>query len=166
MRKTTYLALLLLVGVSAGCRSVFEPANPFTRGRWEYSEIYAPVDYDVAWETIKDNLKEWVIEKEDEEDGEIESEWRYLEKHRLRLQVRLDREKDEANQEGVKFGIRILRQRPSEVWTPTRTNYKKWKWVDPDEKMQSMLMLRFDDVLNRLVRENSEQPVPSDDAEE
>ncbi len=166
MRKTTYLALLLLIVVPAGCRSVFEPANPFTHGRWEYSEIYAPVDYDVAWETIKDNLKEWAIEKDDKKDGEIKSEWRYLERHRLKLEIRLDREKDDANQEGVKFGLRVLRQRPSEVWTPTRTNYKKWKWVDPDEKMQSMLRLRFDDELSRIARENIERPAPPEDAEE
>ncbi len=166
MRKTTSLALLLLIVVPAGCRSVFEPANPFTHGRWEYSEIYAPLDYDVAWETINDNISEWVISEDDKKGGKIESEWRYLGGYRLKLEIRLDEEKNDSNQEGVKFGLRVLRQRPSEVWTPTRTNYKKWKWMDPDEKMQSMLWIRFDDELSRIARKNIEQSAPPEDAEE
>jgi len=166
MRRTTSLALLLLIMVPAGCRSVFEPANPFTHGRWEYSEIYAPLDYDVAWETIKNNMKEWAISEDKKKDGKIESEWRQQGKYRLKLEIRLDEEKDDANHEGVKFGLRVLRQRPSEVWTPTRINYKKWKWMDPDEKMQSMLWIRFDDELSRIVRKNIEQSAPPEDADE
>ena len=166
MRKTTSLALLLLMVVPAGCRSVLEPANPFTHGRWQYSEIYAPVDYDVAWLTIKDNIKEWVISEDDKKGGKIESEWRRLGQYRLKLEIRLDEKKNDSNQEGVKFGLRVLRQRPSEIWTPTRTNYKKWKWMDPDVKTQNMMWTRFDDELSRIARKNIEQSAPPEDAEE
>jgi len=158
MKKYTLLGTIFLILAMTGCRSVFEPGNPFTHGRWKYSQVYAPLDYDVAWETIKDNLKEWKIGKANKDKGEIDTEWRVVRQFRTRAQVRLDRKKDEQGNEGVKFGIRVIRQRPSEIWTPMRTNYKKWKWVDPDEKMESTLLLRFDYALQRLLQVDYAQP--------
>ncbi len=174
MKKCFIAVLGLALLFAAGCRSVFEPMNPFTHGRWKYSDTYAPVEYDEAWEATLRCLVEkgeWKIETADKERGEIKTQWSRLQRYRLRAEIRLDRKKDDSGKEGVKFGLRVLRQRPATIWSPMRKDYSRWKWDDPDTRWESLLYMRLNQAFKGFVRKNSPpepepaapKPVPGED---
>jgi hypothetical protein len=159
MKKALLLLVLPLLALLTGCWTFFEPVNPFSHGKWKYTGVYAPVNYDVAWEIIRNNLPEWDIENENKPNGRLETQWRFVAPNRLRAEVRVARKKDDSGNEGVMIGLRVLRQRTRDIYTPLRENYEKWKYIAPDERWEKLLLLRFDDALRRIMRGAPAPPV-------
>ncbi len=156
--KKFLLPLVGLLVFVAGCR-VLDALNPFS-DKWVESPNYVPIEYDRAWAIITSKMPDWELETADKDDGEIETLWRTSRQYRIKAQVRLDRV-EEDGKEGVRFRLRVLRQRPKDIWSPHRSKYDDWVNEDPDTLRQNVLIQRFNywlkDAIRRQALKNAEK---------
>ena len=148
MRKLL-LPLVGLLAFAVGCRTL-DALNPFS-DPWVESPNYIPIDYDTAWTIIKSQLFDWEIEVAERDDGEIETRWKVMSQYRLKVEVRLD-EVEQDGQQGVRFELRVQRQRPKKIWSPVGNQYDEWVNEDPDKLRQDQLLMRFNNKLREAIR--------------
>jgi hypothetical protein len=154
MKSVKIAGVLAMCLVFSGCLSVRrwgEGDNPLYVGTWRYAnKVYSGVDAETFHKVVEQStdvgLNPWPWEKMTA--SRMNSEWVQMADTRRRLEIRIDKSKDEQGHPGYLVSLRVLLQRTSTVYTPTRTDYD-WEPRGQDDTVERLILARIADGMRR-----------------